>query len=220
MTSPHVFGYSGYGLGFIKIHGGGSLAHIKMSTERNINFAAMVPDVNGNPTPLSDGINRDATSEQVADVREAWTEVQSTQKSDTWTFDSKVGYRATHLDRSPYSETGADSISLDALATIFKTRDASVDFHAFRRSGNWRPNILVSYHHTYGDITNVADVKFQAVPNSQFDVIGAQVPIDTYNGLFGLTVRSFSGLEYTVEYETRQSKDESTNAFHFRVRFR
>ncbi|HEY2151752.1 MAG TPA: autotransporter-associated beta strand repeat-containing protein [Vicinamibacterales bacterium] len=220
MTSPHVFGYSGYGLGFIKIHGGGSLAHIKMSTERNINFAATVPDVNGNPTPLSDGINRDATSEQVADVREAWTEVQSTQKSDTWTFDSKVGYRATHLDRSPYGETGADSISLDALATIFKTRDANVDFHAFRRSGNWRPNILASYHHTYGDITNVADVKFQGVPNSQFDVIGAQVPIDTYNGLFGLTVRSFSGLEYTVEYETRQSKLESTNAFHFRVRFR
>ena len=220
MTSPHVFGYSGYGLGFIKIHGGGSLAHIKMSTTRNINFAATVPDVNGNPTPLSNGIDRDATSDQVADVREAWTEVQSTQKSDTWTFDSKVGYRATHLDRQPYSETGADSISLDALATIFQTRDANVDFHAFRRSGNWRPNILVSYHHTYGDITNVADVKFQGVPNSQFDVVGAQVPIDTYNGLFGLTVRTGSGLEYTVEYETRQSKDEATNAFHFRVRFR
>ncbi len=220
MTSPHVFGYSGYGLGFIKIHGGGSLAHIKMSTTRNINFAATVPDVNGNQAPLSNGIDRDATSEQVADVREAWTEVQSTQKSDTWTFDSKVGYRATHLDRQPYSETGADSISLDALATIFQTRDASVDFHAFRRSGNWRPNILVSYHHTYGDISNVADVKFQGVPNSQFDVVGAQVPLDTYNGLFGLTVRTGSGLEYTVEYETRQSVDESTNAFHFRVRFR
>jgi hypothetical protein len=220
ITAPHVFGYSGYGFGPIHVHGGGSTAHIKTTTTRTINFAATVPDVNGNPTPLSDGIDRSATSDQTADLSDAWTEVQHTKKWDSWTADTKVGLRVTRLTRQPFSELGADSISLVSPELQLHTRDTNIDFHTWKRSGNYRPNILVSIHHASGDTGNYADLHFAGAPDSGFDTSGAQIPLNTFSGLFGLTVRSFSGLEYTLEYETRQSDQESTNAVHFRMRFR
>jgi hypothetical protein len=46
------------------------------------------------------------------------------------------------------------------------------------------------------------------------------VPRNAFQGLFGLTMRTQSGLEMTVEYETEQAPDEAHNAVHFRMRFR
>ena len=46
------------------------------------------------------------------------------------------------------------------------------------------------------------------------------MPTTTFHGLFGLTIRTFTGLEYTFEYETLQAKGESHNSVHFRMKFR
>ncbi len=159
--------------------------------------AATVPDVNGNPQPLSNGIDRDATSDQTADLSDAWTEVQHTKKWDSWTEDTKVGIRLTRLTRQPFSEVGADSISLVAPELQLHTQDANIDFHTWKRTGSYRPNIQISVHHTSGDTGNYADLHFAGAPDSGFSTTGAQIPLNTFSGLFGLTVRTFSGLEYT-----------------------
>jgi fibronectin-binding autotransporter adhesin len=220
MTAPRAFGYSGFGFGPFHVHGGGSASQNKTDTQRNIQFAAQVPDQNGNLVPLSNGINRDANASEDGGTRDAWSEWQTTQKFGTWTVDSKIGIRAAHFSRTSFTETGADSISLAAAAQDIKTRESNVDLHVFKRSGNWRPNIMMTYRREFGDNTTVTDVNFAGQPNSQFAVEGVPVPVNTFQGLFGLTMRSFSGLEYTFEYETQVAQNETHNAIHFRMRFR
>jgi hypothetical protein len=219
MTAPRAFAYSGFGFGPFHLHGGGSASKTKTDTQRNIQFAALVPDENGNLVPLSTGVDRDADSDQDGGTQDAWSEWQTTQKFKGWTVDSKLGLRAARFSRKSFAESGADSISLAGLAEELTMREANVDLHLFKRSGNWRPNILMTYRREVGDDTTGADVNFAGRPDSQFEVQGVPIPTDTFQGLFGLTARIL-GLEYTFEYETKQSRDESHHAVHFRMRFR
>jgi hypothetical protein len=220
MTAPRAFGYSGLGFGPFHLHGGGSASRVKTSTQRNINFQAFVKDENGNLVPLSNGVNRDADGNENATLTDTWTELQSTQKFRGYTMDTKIGFRAARLTRDAFSETGADSISLAGAADTFHARESHVEWHLFRKTGNWRPNILVNYRRESGDDTTKADVAFEGAPNSQFPVQGVTVPVNNYQGLFGLSIRTFSGLIYTFEYETQQSSTESHHAVHFRVKFK
>jgi fibronectin-binding autotransporter adhesin len=222
ITAPRAFGYSGVGFGPFHIHGGGSAARQKTTTQRDIQFAAMVPNEKGELVPLStpDGIDRTADSDQSAVTRDAWSEFEDTWKRAGWIFDTKIAVRAAHLDRRAFTETGADSISLAGAEDVLQTREGTFEGHYYKRTGNWRPNILVSYTREVGDDTTQADVNFAGYPQSRFVVQGAQVPITTFHGLFGLTVRTFTGLEYTFEYETQQARGESHNSVHFRMKFR
>ena len=220
MKAPRAFGYSGFRFGPFHIHGGGSASKTTADTQRHSEFAALVPDETGKLVPLSNGVSRDADSNQDAITRDAWSEWQATQRFGTWTVDSKLGLRAAHLSRKSFAESGADSISLVAVPGDVKSRESNADLHIFRRSGNWRPNLLMTYRREFGDDTTVADVNFAGRPDSQFEVQGVPVPVNTYTGLFGLTMRTFTGLEFTFEYETKQAKDESHHAVHFRMRFR
>jgi hypothetical protein len=221
MTAPRAFAYTGVGFGPFHLHGGGSGSRAKTTTQRNIQFRAMVPNEKGELVPLSpDGIDRDADSDQSANSRDAWTELQDTFKRAGWIFDSKVAFRAAHLDRNAFRENGADALSLDGASSALKTREGTFEGHYYRRTGSWRPNILVSFTREVGDDTTEADVNFADNPDSQFVVRGAQIPVNTFHGLFGLTMRTLMGLEYTFEYETQQAKGESHNSVHFRMRFR
>jgi hypothetical protein len=222
MTAPRAFAYSGVGFGPFHLHAGGSGARAKTTTQRNIQFTAMVPNEKGELVPLSSptGIDRDADSDQSATTRDAWTEIQDTFKHAGWIFDTKVAVRAAHLARNAFRESGADSISLAGAAGELKTREGTFEGHYYRRAGRFRPNILVSYTREAGDDTTEADVNFADNPESQFTVRGAQAPIDTFHGLFGLSVRTYGGIEYTFEYETQQAKGESHNSVHFRMIFR
>ncbi len=99
-------------------------------------------------------------------------------------------------------------------------RQSEVDLNLFKKSGAWRPRIVLNYLHEFADDSTLADVNFQQRPDSQFEVTGLPIPRDVFHGLFGLTMRSMSGLEYTFEYETTQASNESHNAVHFRMRFK
>jgi len=219
MTAPRAFTYFGLGFGPFNVHWGGSVARSKTTTKRHIQFAALVPDGNGQLVPLSAGIDRDATSDQVSTTRDAWSDWQFTRKFGTWTFDGKLGVRVASYSREGFSESGADSISLDVRAQTLSTREFNIDLHHFRRSGTWRPNILVMYRREFGDDWTRAKATFAGDPNSQFSVQGMPVPRDTFQGLGGLTMRSAAGLLYTLEYQFLRSTDETRHSVRFRVRF-
>lgn len=220
VKAPRAFGYSGIKFGPFHFHGGGSAAKTKNNTKRDIAFQAYVPDENGNLVPISKGVNRAAESDQGGDNEDAWSEWQHTQKWTGWTLESKIGLRAARYGRKGFSETGAGAISLVGAAEALKSRESNVDVNLFKKTGAWRPRVLLHYRREFGDDETKADVNFNERPDSQFEVSGLPVPKDTYHGLFGLTVRTALGLEYTFEYETQQAKDESHHAFHFRMRFR
>ena len=128
--------------------------------------------------------------------------------------------RAAHYDGKAFAESGADSIPLDGATQDMKMRESHVEVHLFRRSGGWRPNILVNYRRELGDRSTQADVRFAGSPDSQFAVQGLPLPVNTFSGLFGLAMRTGSGLEYTLDYRTQQAKGESHHSVSFRMRFR
>jgi uncharacterized protein with beta-barrel porin domain len=220
MTAPRAFGYSGFSFGPFHLHGGGSAARSSYNTTRQIAFAAVATAADGETAPLSNGISRTADADQTGVTRDAWSEIQDTTKFRSWTLDSKLGLRAAHYSRSAFSETGANAVSLDGSADALRTRESDVNINLFRRSGAWRPRVLLDFRRQIGDQAPTADVQFAGRADSQFVVNGLPVPRNAFQGLFGLTMRTQSGLEMTVEYETEQAPDEAHNAVHFRMRFR
>ncbi len=220
MTAPRAFGYTGFSLGPIHLHGGGSAARSSYNTTRQIVFAAVATTADGESAPLSNGINRTADADQSGVTRDAWSEVQDTAKFRSWTLDSKIGLRAAHYSRNAFNETGANAVSLDGSPDALKTRESDININLFRRTGAWRPRVLLDFRRQIGDQAPTADVQFAGRSDSQFTVNGLPVPQNAFQGLFGLTMRTQSGLEWTIEYETQQAQDESHNAVHFRMRFR
>lgn len=240
ITAPRAFAYGGVGFGPFHFHGGGSAARQKTSTQRSIQFAAVAPNASGQLVPLAparfsayDGstsgtsqptsapepVDREADSDQKSQSKDGWSEFQNTFKRAGWIFDSKLAWRVAEINRDAFAETGADSLSLISAPSTLTTKEGTFEGHYYKRTGNWRPNILVSYAREVGIETTQADVNFAGSTASQFAVEGVPVPVSTFHGLFGLTVRT-SGLEYTFEYETRQAKGESHNSVHFRLKFK
>ncbi len=238
MTAPRAFFYSGFAFGPFAVHFGGSRSWTKTTTNRNIAFAAFVPDASGRMVPLSPGtpaggspspislgdaiprpgIDREASSDQQSTASDAWSEWQFTRKFNTWTVDTKLGLRASRFSRTGFSESGADSISLTAAPQSLSAGETNVDFHAFRRSGTWRPNVLLTYRRQFGDDFTSANVAFAGNPDSEFAVKGFPVPRNTFQGLFAITMRSAAGLLFTLEYQTLQNSEESRNSVRCKVR--
>ena len=82
-----------------------------------------------------------------------------------------------------------------------KIREVNLDFHAFRRTGSWRPDLRMGYRREMGDETTNAQVNYSGDAASQFAVQGLPVPIHTFLGNFGLIMRTASGLQYTVDQD-------------------
>ena len=220
LKAPRARGYTGFRFGAFHVHAGSSVAKNNNGTKRDVKIHAHVPDANGNLVPMSNGVDREAESDQDGYTEDLWGDLQHTYKKPSWLMDSKIGLRATRYVRRAFTETGGGSISLDGAEEVLQSREVRFDFHAFKKTGGWRPRILLNYMREFGDDATSADVNFKERPESQFQVTGLPIPRDMFHGLFGLTMRSMSGLEYTVEYETTQATNESHNAVHFRMRFR
>jgi fibronectin-binding autotransporter adhesin len=220
LVAPRAFGYTGVGVGPFHLHLGGSACKSTTKTNRNVQFQATVPDENGNPVPLSEGVDRNAASDQSGTCRDAWTEWQDTIKIRQWTLDSKIAFRAAHYSRKPFVESGADAISLAVEADQLKVRETNLDFHLFRRTGAWRPDIRTTYRRELATPTTQADVAFAGDPASQFAVQGLPMPVNSFLGNFALTMRTASGLQYTLEYKMHLAPGETHNGLSFRMRFR
>lgn len=219
MQAPRAFGYGGYTAGPFAFNGGGSASRTVYTTKRPIAFQATIPGPNG-PEPLSTGINREADADQSGTVKDTWTEIKDTFRRGSWVYNWKVGWRAATYSRNPFTESGAGALSLVGLADVFKTKEADVNIHAFRRSGTWRPRILLSYRRELGDLATNSNVQLGGQSAGDFIVNGVPIPQSEFHGLFGLTMRTSLGFEYTIEYETRVAKDENHQGVHFRVRFK
>jgi autotransporter-associated beta strand protein len=217
MQAPRAFGYSGYSAGPFGFHLGGSAAKTTYTTQRQINFAATVPSPTGEK-PLSEGVDRVADASQGGIAKDTWTELDDTFRRGAWTHTWKIGWRAATYDRNPFTETGADSLSLVGLAETLKTKEADVNINSYKRTGSWRPNVRISYRRELADRTTTSGMQLGDQAAGEFQVSGVPIPVDEFHGIFGLTLRTF-GLEYTIEYETRRAKDENHQGVHFRARF-
>jgi hypothetical protein len=180
----------------------------------------LVPNEFGQLVPLSDGVDRVAEGTEDAIATDGWTELKDTLKVKTWTFDWKAGVRQARISRKAFVETGADSISLSGGDQTMTTREADININIFRRSGAFRPRFLLNYRREFAPDATTAEVAFVGQKNGNFEVAGLPIPQAEYQGLTGFTMHGRLGLEYTLEYSFRHSKEETHNVLSFRVRFR
>ena len=219
IQSPRAFFHGSYKFGRFRTHWGGSNSWSKTTTKRQIQFAATVPNAEGTPTPLSEGVNREATSEQKSTARDIWADVQYTRSFGDWTTESKFGLRHASFSRKGYEETGADSISLKVAPDTLTTQDTNVDVRGYKHAGTWRPDLWFSYRREFGVEWAHAQVAFAGAPDNPFSVQGMPIPRTIIQGLLGLTMRTRAKFGYTVEYSFMHTSDEFNNSVRFKLKF-
>jgi autotransporter-associated beta strand protein len=219
LKAPRGFAYTGLSLGRFRLNAGGSTARTSYQTSRRITFTAMLPTATGEVT-FGEGIDREATSEQLGWASDAWSEWQDSIKIKSWTLDSKVGWRHVRISRESWIEAGAGGISLEAPAQTLKFNEADAGVHLFKRTGGIRPRALFHYkRELFADGSEVA-MQFVDEPEGRFMTSGLPTGKDTITALGGLTFITASGLEYAVRYEIRHATGELRQKVAFRVRFR
>jgi autotransporter-associated beta strand protein len=216
MLAPRGFGYVGVRVGPFRFHGGGSAARTNGTSERQIRIAA----ARGDAQPVGSAFDRTAQSDQDGAAYDAWSEWQDTINIKTWRTESKVGWRHARFSRKAFEEAGAGPLSLVGAADVLTSTEADVLLRMWRREGAWRPHFLFSYRRQLGDDENRMKVGFVSNPNVTFDVNGLPLARNTVLGRTGLTLRTGSGLEYTVQYEFRHAESETRHTADFRIRFR
>ncbi|HEY3043610.1 MAG TPA: autotransporter domain-containing protein [Vicinamibacterales bacterium] len=215
ITAPRVFAYAGFSAGPWSLNFGGSGAWTSYDTTRHLAFTA-----NLLTEPIPGGLDRMAQSSQDGTATDQWTELADTFKIGTWTYDGKVGWRHARYGRDGLKETGAQSLSLEAAAQAEHSQQADVRLNAFRHTGGIRPHVSVSYRRELGDADTTTDVQFTDKPESGFAVEGLGFGKDTTTALGGVTVRTGSGIEYTLDYEARHAAGQTAQSVHFRLRYK
>jgi uncharacterized protein with beta-barrel porin domain len=216
MIAPRGFGYAGVRLGPFRLHGGGSAARTNGTSERQIQISAARAD----GQPSGSAFDRTAQSEQDGATYDAWSEWQDTFTVKTWKAEGKVGWRHARFARQAFTETGAGPLSLVGGEDTLTSTEADVLARVWRREGSYRPHFLFSFRRQLGDDENSMKVGFVDNPNVRFDVNGLPLARNTVLGRSGLTVRTGSGLEYTLQYEFRFAESEQRHTADFRIRFR
>jgi uncharacterized protein with beta-barrel porin domain len=216
--APRGFGYTGLRAGPLRIHAGASAARTYYTTSRNLDFAATIPSSTGE-VPLSDGVEREATSDQEGWSRDSWAEIQDSFRIKSWAFDSKIGWRHLRLGREAFTEGGAGALSLAAVSQTMKLTEADILINAFRRQGAWRPRGMFMYRREIQTDDTEVEMNFVDQPDSRFSTRGLPIGRDTIMGLLELTLRTASGLQYSLKYEMRRATGELRQKLGFRVRF-
>ena len=216
-TAPRAFGYAGYKPKTFGVRGGGSAAHSSYKTTRQIVFQALLPAELGG-APLTDGIDRTAEAEQSGSTTDSWGEIQDSRKVRTYTIEAMLGIRHQRISRSAFTETGALSLSLAALEQVINLTQTDIRVHAWRRTGSYRPFFNFNYRRELADGDASTDMALSGFPDSDFQVKGIGVPVNTYAGKLGVTFVPWIG-QATFTYEFKAAEGQRRQSVGFRVRF-
>lgn len=217
LKAPRAFTYAGLQAGPFRFHAGGSAAKTSMSSDRQIQITAARA---GDTQPIGSAFDQTAEADRDGAAQDVWSEWQDTFSIGEWRSESKVGWRHARFSRQPFSERGGGPISLQGGNDVLTATESDVLIRAFKKSGAYRPHFMFTYRREFGDPENTADVQFVDQPAARFQVNGLPLARNTVMGRSGLTVRTGSGLEYTVEYEFRHADFETRHSGDFRIRFK
>jgi uncharacterized protein with beta-barrel porin domain len=79
---------------------------------------------------------------------------------------------------------------------------------------------MFNYRREFDDDPTQVEVQFVNRPDTRFATTGLSPSRSTIQALGGLTMRTGSGLEYTLQYQFRRGSGELSQSVDFRVRFR
>jgi len=216
--APRAFGYAGFRPRGFGLAGGASAARASSNTKRQIVFAALLPPELGG-TPLTDGIDREAESNETSLVSDQWGQYDDSLNVRSYTIDWVVGVRRARFGRNGFTESGAGALALSAADQALTLRQTDVKLHLWKNKGTFRPYVeaLVRREMTNGRLEEV--LALANTPNSQFLVQGLPADGNAVAGRIGATLFTNLGA-YTLEYRFRRSTGQTRQSVDFRVRFK
>jgi autotransporter-associated beta strand protein len=218
IKSPRAFGYAGFRPGGFGLKAGGSFARSKSKTDRRIAFAARLPEELGGGL-LTDGVNREALSEEIALSSDQWSEYDDDTDVKTYRLEWFVGLRRAQFGRQGFTESGAGALSLLLPDQTFTLRQADVTVHLWRRERDVRPFFEALYRREMTSGRTTTRLEFADVPGSAFTIEGLPVPGHTFSGRTGVTLMTWLGA-WTFEYQARYATGHFAHAGDVRVRFK
>ena len=216
--APRAFGYAGFRPGGFGLKAGGSFARSTSKTRRNIIFRAVLPQELGGAF-LTDGVNRDAASEEIALVSDQWSEYDDELDVKTYRLEWFVGLRRAQFGRKGFTENGAGALSLLLPDQTFTLRQADVKVHVWRTERDIRPFFEALYRREMTNGRTTTRLEFADVPGSAFTIEGLPVPGHTVSGRAGVTLMTWLGA-WTFEYQARYATGHFAHAGDVRVRFK
>jgi len=218
--APRAFGYGGWRPKNFGIRFGGSASKSSYKTQRQIQFAATLPQDLGGEA-LTGGIDRQAQSTQQGTSSDQWSELHDSRKVGTYTFEGLVGIRHARFSRQGWTETGADSLSLEGQADQSLTlNETDVKISGYRRSGTFRPFFETFYRHELSNAQTITELSFAAAANSNFQITGLPVPGNTYSGKIGASMMLRFAGQLTAEYSFLTSSAETRQSVGLHFRFK
>jgi len=218
--APRAFGYGGWKPKNFGIRFGGSASKSSYKTQRQIQFAATLPQDLGGEA-LTGGIDRQAQSTQQGTSSDQWSELHDSRKAGTYTFEGLVGIRHARFSRQGWSETGADSLSLEGQADQSLTlNETDIKISGYRRSGTFRPFFETFFRHELTNAQTLTELSFAGAANSNFQIAGLPVPGNTYSGKIGASMMLRFAGQLTAEYSFLTSAAETRQSVGVRFRFK
>ena len=217
-SAPRAFGYLGFKPKAVGVRAGGSTSHSSYSTQRHIQFQALLPAVLGGEA-LSEGVDRVAEAKQNGTTADAWSELHDSRKIKTYTLEGLFGLRRARVSRGNFSEDGAIALDLNVAEQILNLTQTDLKVHLWRREGTYRPFADFNFRHELTTGQMSADLSFDGFPDSNFTIEGIGVPNNSYSGRGGVTMVTLIG-QATLAYEFKVAPGQKRQTLGFRVRFK
>jgi autotransporter-associated beta strand protein len=215
-SAPRGYGVLGFKPKGFSIRGGGSVARSTSESKRNILLVALLPQELGG-TPVTGGLSREPTSEEVTIQSDQWTEYAGHVNVDDFRFDVMFGARRARFSRGAFSETGAGALSLQADDNVMTITDTDVKIQLRRIEGRHRPYFETMVRHSSG-WPETTRLRFAEEEASEFEVRGLPLGSNALAVRTGLNAIRKAGT-FTFEYRFRKAAGQFVQALDLRYRF-
>jgi hypothetical protein len=215
-SAPRGYGVLGFKPKGFSIRGGGSVARSKSESKRNILLVARLPQELGG-TPVTGGLLREPTSEEVTIQSDQWSEYAGHVNVDDFRLDVMFGARRARFSRGAFTESGAGALSLQADDNVMTITDTDVKVQLRRIEGRHRPYFETLVRHSSG-WPETTKLRFAEEDASEFEVRGLPLGSNALAVRTGLNAIRKAGT-FTFEYRFRKAAGQFVQALDLRYRF-
>jgi autotransporter-associated beta strand protein len=206
-TAPRVFGSVGYENDRWTLHAGASLARTSYDTRRSFLFTARLPEAFGS-TAIFGGVNRVSTSKPTGIATDVWGDWAVPLQLGTWSVRPTAALRYARYARGPWTEHGADALSLSAPDQFVASAQSDAGIHLARVTGLVRPTASATYRRELTSGRTTSSLQLGNLADGGFQVDGVPFAQDTFMVRTGLTFQT-DNLDMSVGFDFKRSSGQT-----------
>jgi autotransporter-associated beta strand protein len=218
VNTPRAFGYLGYGGGHWIVHVGGSAGRTSYDARRSMAFTAQL-DPQFGALAIFSGVNRTASAKVDGVEASGWVDVAGNYTAGTWLLQPGVGVRRARYQRSAWTESGADALSLSAPSQSLSSSQADASLRFTRARGRVRPYALASYRRELGEGLTTTTLQLSGDATGRYTVQGLPFALNRGTGGAGFSTRLGEGADVSVGYRIEGGSSQLQHFVDVGVRF-